>query len=100
MKQEAKIDQLNNKIFNLEARLATMETLYYTSLNVNPQENDYGIMDWLSSDDSIDEAQVWPLHMMTPTAPPLEEEHQYEDYEPELPDLNQVPEVGAGSALQ
>ncbi len=101
MKQEAKIDQLNNKIFNLEARLATMETLYYTSLDVNPTDNDYGIMDWLTSEeDSLsDEAATYPvLFYPEPTAPPLEEDHVYEELP--LPNLNVLPDPGAGGALQ
>lgn len=60
---EEKIAFLETKIALLETRLATMETLYYTSLRIQPGQNDYGIFDWLTSeeDNSDDDMNVVPV---------------------------------------
>lgn len=95
MKLMAKCDFLQAQIKELRNRLITMETLYYTSLNVQDIEHDYGILDWLSGDSS--EEGDYPI----PTAPPVDE-HVYEEAAADIPDLNVVPGPvpGAGGALQ
>lgn len=57
-KIDSKVDFLEKQIKDLQSRLTTMETLYYTSLDIGSIEHDYGIMDWLSSSDEETEDTV------------------------------------------